>query len=199
MHVPSSPGTTSRLTRRALLSAVGVGALGAIAGCNPFSSAPATITVTAGPSGIPPTTGAPATDGPSSSTALLGLVFTTRLHVEHLTAAITEDERDAELFADLLADRKVHLAALEAEYTRQFGSAAPGGSASSAPAPGSGSTGATTETAIADPDEVIGRIRGDATDAQSKFTDALASASRYQAELFGSIAACIATHRMVLS
>lgn len=194
MHVPSSPGTTPRLTRRALLSTLGVGALGAIAGCNPFSSAPETITVTAGPTGTPPPT-----EGQNTPTALLGLIFTTRLHVEHLTAAIAEDERDAELFSALLVDRKAHLTALEAEYARQFGTPAPGGSASSTPAAGTGSTGTTTETVATDPDEVIGRIRGDATDAQSKFTDALASASRYQAELFGSIAACIATHRMVLS
>jgi hypothetical protein len=50
-----------------------------------------------------------------------------------------------------------------------------------------------------DPDEVIGVIRGDAATAQSMFTDAMATASRYQAELFASIAACVATHRAVLA
>lgn len=182
--MPSSPAR--QVTRRALFASVGVGALAAVAGCNPFSSAPQTITVTEGPTSTPPADGIT-----NSRTALLGLIFTTRLHVDHLTTAITEDERDAALFSALLVDRQAHLTALTDEYTRQFGTPPAGGST---PAPSS-----TTSTAAADPDDVIGRIRGDATDAQSKFTDALASASRYQAELFGAIAACIATHRMVLS
>lgn len=186
MNVPSSPGR--QVTRRALFASVGVGALAAVAGCNPFSSAPQTITVTEAPTSTP-TPGAPS----NSPTVLLGLIFTTRLHVDHLTTAVAEDKRDAALFATLLADRQTHLTALTDEYTRQFGAAPAGGST---PAP---STATGTSSAAADPDEVIGQIRGDATDAQSKFTDALSSASRHQAQLFGSIAACIATHRMVLS
>lgn len=181
MHVP----TARPLTRRALFGLVGVGSLAALTSCSAFGDAPATITVTADATTQPTASGDPAPD----PTVLLGLVFTTRLHVEHLISAIAVDERDAPLFTTLLADRQAHLAALEAEYSRQFGTA-----------PTAPATSSETSTGIEpDPDEIIGRIRGDATDAQSKFTDALASASRFQAQLFGSIAACIATHRMVLS
>lgn len=171
------------LSRRALLGAVGAGALVAIAGCNPFSTGQQTITVTA-----PATTSAPP---PPSPAELLGLIFTTRLHVQSLTEAIASDKRDAATFTMLLADRKAHLTALDGEYRRQFGAAPPADSSSAPPSP--------TSTASADPDEVIGRIRGDASTAQIKFTDALTGATRFQAQLYGSIAACVATHRMVLS
>jgi hypothetical protein len=168
------------LTRRALLGATGVAVLAALAGCNPFSSAPATITVTA-----PTTTALP----PQTPTVLLGLLFTTRLHVANLKAAIAVDKRDAALLTLLLKDRTAHLAALEKEYARRFGTP---------PAPETAAP-ATTAAQSDDPDEVIGRIRGDASTAQNKFTDALSGASRFQAQLYGSIAACVATHRMVLA
>lgn len=155
--------------------------LTALAGCNPFSSAPTTITVTA-----PSTT---TSQAPANPTVLLGLIFTTRLHVANLTAAIAVDARDAAVLTMLLNDRSAHLTALENEYTRQFGTA-----------PSADTTAPSTTSAQSDdPDEVIGRIRGDASTAQNKFTDALATASRFQAQLYGSIAACVATHRMVLA
>jgi hypothetical protein len=169
------------LTRRALLGAAGIGALAAVAGCNPFSSAPATITVTAATT----TASLP----PQTPTVLLGLLFTTRLHVMNLETAIAVDKRDAALLTLLLKDRQAHLAALEQEYARQFGT--PPAAETAAPN--------TTAAQSDDPDEVIGRIRGDASTAQNKFTDALSGASRFQAQLYGSIAACVATHRMVLA
>lgn len=170
------------LTRRALLGAAGVGVLAAVAGCNPFSTGGTTITVTA-----PPTSAAPP---PQSPTVLLGLIFTTRLHVANLTAAVTADKRDAALLKNLLNDRTAHLTALEAEYARRYAAPAPTDSASPT---------STAAAAATDPDEVIGRIRGDASTAQSQFTDALTGATRFQAQLYGSIAACVATHRMVLA
>ena len=42
-------------------------------------------------------------------------------------------------------------------------------------------------------------MRGDAATAQVQFTDAISSASRYRAALYGSIAAALATHRAVLA
>lgn len=176
---------THSLSRRAFLGAAGIGALVAVSGCTPFSTGKQTVTVTA-PATSP-------TAPPPSPAELLGLVFTTRLHVQSLTDAIATDKRDAALFAMLLADRKAHLTVLEAEYQRQFGSPAPIQSPT-APASSSASGGSAT-----DPDEVLGRIRGDASTAQIKFTDALAGATRFQAQIYGSIAACVATHRMVLS
>lgn len=155
--------------------------LAAIAGCNPFSSAPTTITVTQAPTTTPP--------APPNPTVLLGLIFTTRLHVTNLATAIAVDKRDAARLTMLWNDRKAHLTALEAEYGRQFGT--PPAADTTAPR--------TTSTQSDDPDEVIGRIRGDASTAQNKFTDALSGASRFQAQLYGSIAACVATHRMVLA
>lgn len=174
------------LTRRALLGAAGIGALAAVAGCNPFSTARQTITVTEAPT-TPPA-------APPTPTVLLGLIFTTRLHVANLTTGIAVDKHDAALLTMLLHDRTAHLTALEAEYRRQFG--VPPTSDTTAPQTGAPGT---TSTQTTDPDEVIGRIRGDASTAQNKFTDALTGASRYQAQLYGSIAACVATHRMVLA
>lgn len=181
MHVYSQ----RPLTRRSLFTAAGAVAVAAVSGCSVFGGAPETITVTAAPTAAPENTAAPL---PETSAELLGLVFSTRLQVQNLTTAIAQDKRDAPLFSMLLTDRQAHLKALEAEYARQFG----------APPESSGPVQSTT-TKPGDPDEVIGRIRSDATDGQGKFTDAVAGASRFQAQLFGSIAACLATHRMVLS
>lgn len=179
------------VTRRVVLGAAGAGALALVTGCNPFSAATETITVTAEPTTTPAQ--------PSPAAPLLGLVFTTRLHVQRLTEAIAADERDAATLSMLLSDRQAHLAALEAEYVRASGQDLP----ATAPQPGSTSGPASSSDEAAtdsqDPDEVIGRIRGDAATAQTMFTDALAGASRFQAQLYASIAACIATHRMVLS
>lgn len=176
------------MTRRALLGATGIGILAAVSGCNPFSTSARTVTVTEGATTAPPV--------PQSPTVLLGLIFTTRLNVQNLTTAIAADKRDAALFATLLKDRQAHLAALESEYQRQFGAAPQSESAQPPAAPPATSA---ASSAAGDPDEVIGRIRGDASTAQNQFTDALSAASRFQAQLYGSIAACVATHRMVLA
>lgn len=171
--MPSGPG----LTRRALLGAAGAAALTAVAGCNPFSTGGKTITVT--------------TQAPPPTTQLLGLVFKTRLHIQDLQAAIAVDKRDAKLLTPLLHDRQAHLVALQAEYARSVGET----SAATTPVP---TTGVTLPNK--DPDEVIGVIRGDAATAQSLFTDAMTTAeSPYAAQLFASIAACMATHRVVLA
>lgn len=169
------PPAPSALTRRALLGATGAAALLAVAGCNPFSSAPRTLTVT--------------TEAPPPTAPLLGLVYKTRLYVQHLEVAVTVDKRDAALLTMLLHDRQAHLAALEQEYDRSVGR--------TSAAPSSASTSGVSVPK--DPDEVLGLIRGDAGSSQNMFTDAMSTAtSPYQAELFASIAACMATHRAVL-
>lgn len=156
-----------------MLGAIGAASLVAVAGCNPFSTSAPTITVT--------------TEAPPPTTPLLGLLFKTRMNVQNLQAAVRADDRDADTLAMLLSDRQAHEAALRAEYVRTEGKQPP--AASDQP---------TTLTST-DPDEIIALIRGDAAQAQTMFTDAMTGASRYEAELFASIAACVATHRMVLS
>jgi hypothetical protein len=49
------------------------------------------------------------------------------------------------------------------------------------------------------PEAIISAVRGDAATAQVQFTDAISSASRYRAAMFGSIAAALASHRAVLA
>ncbi len=165
------------LTRRALLGAAAASALLGVSGCNPFSSERQTLTVTA--------------EAPPPTAPLLGLVYKTRLHIQHLQAGIEVDKRDAKVLTMLLHDRRAHLAALEAEYARSIGETSP----ATTPVP---TTGVTLPNK--DPDEVIGVIRGDAATAQSMFTDSMTTAgSPYAAQLFASIAACMATHREVLA
>lgn len=168
------PPTTTALTRRALLGATGAAALLAVAGCNPFSTAAKTLTVTE--------------QAPPPTAPLQGLVFKTRFHVQQLQVAVAVDKRDAAMLTMLLHDRQAHLTALQAEYARSIGETSP----ASTPIPTTGIT------MPSDPDEVLGVIRGDAGQAQNMFTDAMSTASRYQAQLFASIAACMATHRAVL-
>ena len=50
-----------------------------------------------------------------------------------------------------------------------------------------------------EPEEIISAVRGDAATAQVQFTDAISSATRYRAALYGSIAASLASHRAVLA
>lgn len=120
---------------------------------------------------------------------MLGLIFKTRLHVQHLQAAIRNDKPDAAVLTMLLGDRRAHLAALETEYARSIGQS----TASTSAVPTTG------VTMPADRDDIIATIRGDAGEAQIMFTDAMSTASRYRAELYASIAACMATHRAVLA
>jgi hypothetical protein len=168
---PTGPG----LTRRALLTAVGGAGLLAAAGCNPFSTAGKTLTVTE--------------EAPQPTAPMLGLIYKTRLHVQRLVTAVRTDKRDATVLLMLLNDRKAHLRALQDEYDRSIGQA----TGSTSPLPTTG------VTMPSDPDEIIATIRGDAGDAQVMFTDAMSTASRYRAELYASIAACVATHRAVLA
>ncbi len=144
----------------------------AVAGCNPFSTSAPTVTVTE--------------EAPRPTTPLLGLIFKTRLHVKNLQAAVQADTRDATTLSMLLDDRRAHIAALVAEYERGEGHRPPG------------ENDQPVHLASTDPDEVIALIRGDAGQAQNMFTDAMTNASRYQAQLYASIAACVATHRAVL-
>jgi hypothetical protein len=157
------------------LTATGASALLAVAGCNPFSTAGKTLTVT--------------TEAPPPTAPMLGLIYKTRLHVQRLVTAVRTDKRDATVLLMLLNDRKAHLEALQQEYDRSVGQT----STSGPPVP---TTGVTMPT---DPDEVIATIRGDAGDAQVMFTDAMSTAGRYRAQLYASIAACVATHRAVLA
>jgi hypothetical protein len=117
------------------------------------------------------------------------LIYKTRLHVQRLVTAVRTDKRDATVLLMLLNDRKAHLRALQDEYDRSIGQA----TGSTSPLPTTG------VTMPSDPDEIIATIRGDAGDAQVMFTDAMSTASRYRAELYASIAACVATHRAVLA
>lgn len=175
-----------KLTRRALLGAAGAGTLLAVTGCNPFSTSAKTVTVTAAPT----TSAAPSVP----PTPVLSLVAITRLHLDHLNQALATDARDKAILTTMRTDVQAHLVALEAEYARSIGS-----TAAPSPSPTPSTPAGTTSTAPSDPDATIAQIRGDAGKAQSAFTDALGGATRYQAELYASIAACVATHRLVLS
>lgn len=123
---------------------------------------------------------------------MLGLVFTTRLHIAHLEQAIAIDTEDSATFATLLGDRKAHLKALTDDYRRVFNEDVPA-AASQTP-----SSDPSSDSFPADRDQILGILRGDATTAQNTLTDALMDSSAYQAQLYGSIAACVATHRKVL-
>lgn len=169
------------MRRRALLTGLGglavVAAVPGLTGCSLF----------AGTNDVPTTGAAPALTDPISS-----LLATTRLHLFRLDAAITAAPDQAALLTVLRDDRQAHLDALQAEFDRLHPSAS--GAASTSPSMPS--------AAVAVPDSpqaVITAVRGDAATAQVQFTDAITSASRYRAALFGSIAACLASHRAVLA
>lgn len=193
------------VTRRAFLGALGLGALGVAAACSGGSDERQTITVTEGPSGTEPeqtvdsdsdpdtSTSAPDDSAetpalpPASRAKMLELLFTTRMHRQRLAAAIDANERDAELLSMIRSDREAHEAVLAAEFQRIFGEPAPA------------EEGTADELGVSDPDEILGIVRGDATTAQNLFTDEMSAVSRFEAQIFGSIAASLATHRMVLS
>ena len=178
-----APG--SPISRRTLFAGAGsLGAaavLSAVAGCSYFGGdeTPAP-TVLQNPAALDP---------------INGLIATTRLHLLRLNAAIAADPTDAPRLTPLRDNRQEQLTALEAEYAR-VNPADPGATAvpSSADAMLSG---AVTMPGL--PEEIVSAVRGDAATAQVQFTDALASASRYRAALYGSIAASLASHRAVLA
>lgn len=154
-------------------------ALVATAGCNPFSTTTRiTQTVTAAP--------ATAVD------VLPTLVATTRLHVVRLSNAISADRALAARLTPLRADRQAHLTALISE----LGRTSPAAAAAEKKKP-------TADAAVAVPRggtaPLLAGMRSDAAAAQTVFTDALAQTSRYRAALFGSIVACLASHRVALT
>jgi hypothetical protein len=178
--VSSAPGTS--VSRRALLLGAGsVGAaavLSSIAGCSYFrSDEPPAPTIDLNPAALDP---------------INGLIATTRLHILRLDAAIAADQADAGRLQPLRDDRQQHLDALTAEYARTNPNATATGATSAAPASGA--------VALPDsPEAIVSAVRGDAATAQVQFTDAISTASRYRAALYGTIAASLASHRAVLA
>jgi len=131
---------------------------------------------------------------PAALDPINGLIATTRLHLLRLDAAIAADQADAARLTPLRDDRQAHLTALEAEFARVN----PAAVSSSAAAPASTPAGAPIVMPDT-PEAIISAVRGDAATAQVQFTDAVSSASRYRAAMFGSIAAALASHRAVLA
>ena len=171
-----APGTP--ISRRSLI--VGAGALALLTGCSYFGTdEPPAPTVVSTPAALDP---------------INGLIATTRLHLLRLDAAIAADQADAARLTPLRADRQAHLDALEAEFARVNPAAVSGSATAAASSPG------TASIVLPDtPEAIISAVRGDAATAQVQFTDAISSASRYRAAMFGSIAAALASHRAVLA
>ncbi len=156
----------------------GAVALMATAGCNPFATATRitkTVTASAAPTADPMPT----------------LIATTRLHIVRLSNAIAADPTLLKRLSPLRNDRQAHLTALIAELARS----SPAAAAEAEAAP-------TSDPSIPVPTgttQILAGMRSDAAQAQSLFTDAFELASRYRAALFGSIAACLASHRLALA
>ncbi len=180
MHSSSPPALSGPLiARRTLLVGAGTAAALACAGCNPFATpTKITQTVTAAP--------APVAD------PMPTLIATTRLHLVRLTNAIAADKTLAVQLTPLRNDRLSHLTGLIDE----LGRTSPQAAAVEKKKPNA-------DPAISVPTggsvQVVTGMRSDAALAQGLFTDAVGSASRYRAALFGSIAACLASHRVVLA
>ena len=177
----SAPGRP--VTRRALLLGAGsvgaVVALSSVAGCSYFGSDdPPTPTIDLNPAALDP---------------INGLIATTRLHILRLDAAIAADQADAAKLQPLRDDRQQHLDALTAEYARSN----PGDPNATAAATGAPVSGAVALPGT--PQAIVSAVRGDTATAQVQFTDAISTASRYRAALYGSIAASLASHRAVLA
>lgn len=172
----SSPVPTG-LSRRALLTGAGVGAVLLLASC------------TSGADDQPGSSGGQAV--PPVNTVvdpLAALVATTRLHVLNLQAAAAIDVDRQALLNQLLEDRQAHLTALLEEWARTDKAASDAQAAISGQVP----VPASAELAI-------GQVRTDASEARTQFTDVIGSVSRHRAALLGSIAANLETHRVVLA
>ena len=172
------------VSRRALLLGAGsVGAtavLSSIAGCNYFGSNDApTPTVDLNPAALDP---------------INGQIATTRLHILRLDAAIAADPDDAGKLQPLRDDRQHHLDALTAESARTNPADPNAAAAGATGAPASGSV-----ALPGSPEAIVSAVRGDAATAQVQVTDAIATASRYRAALYGTIAGSLASHRAVLA
>ena len=188
---PRAAGTDLPIARRTLLAGTLAGSVLLTAGCGPFgSSNPTTTTVTA--------------PAPEIADPITGLIAVTRLQVLRLVGAAgvltaSGDKVGGVLLTGLAQDRQSHLNALTAELARTN--------------PPAGASRATASSAVVLPPApppaqvqlppdaklVVPAVRSDAAAAQQQFTDALGLVSRYRAALFASIAACLATHRAVLS
>jgi len=171
------------MQRRTFLAGFGgaavLGIASTVTGCSLFTSKDAVPTVL---------------HTPAVSDPMAGLIATTRLHVLRLEAAIAAHPDQAPLLTPLHDDRLDQLAALEAEDARLN----PLDTAKSSSAPSARPPSA--QIAIPDsPEAVISSVRGDAATAQVQFTDAISTASRYRAALYGSIAASLASHRAILA
>ncbi len=172
------------LSRRGLLlgaGTVGVAALlSTVAGCGYFgANDPPTPTIDLNPAALDP---------------INGLIATTRLHIMRLEAAIAADQADAGRLQPLRDDRQQHLDALTAEYART--------NPHDPSATAAGTTGTPVSGAVTLPgstEAIVSAVRGDAATAQVQFTDAISTASRYRAALYGTIAASLASHRAVLA
>jgi hypothetical protein len=157
---------------------VSTAALLASAGCNPFATptrVTQTVTAAAAPTADPIPT----------------LIATTRLHVVRLTNSIAADKSLAARLTPLRDDRQAHLTALITEYART----SPQAAAAQKAAP-------TTDPSISVPSSTVLILAGmgsDAAQAQGLFTDSFPLATRYRAALFGSIVACLASHRVALA
>ena len=178
---PADPASFLRpIGRRTLLGGAAGGAVLLTSACRPFTStsSPRTVTVTSTGSGI--------------ADPLVTLIALTRLHllrIQSWTPILSGDPTNQALLTAVGKDRQAHLTALIAEQQRTDPAAA---AANEAPRTGQ----------IPPPDDpqlIVPQVRSDAADAQQQFTDALALVARYRAALFASMAACLATHRVVLS
>lgn len=188
---PRAAGAPLPIARRTLLAGSLGGTVLLTAGCGPFgSSTPTTTTVTA--------------PAPEIADPITGLIAVTRLQVLRLVGAATlltssGNKAAGTLLTGLARDRQAHLHALTVELNRTNPPTGPArstipqaGALPPAPAP------ADVQLPM-DPKLVVPAVRSDAAAAQQQFTDALGLVSRYRAALFASIAACLATHRTVLS
>jgi hypothetical protein len=175
-----------RVRRRTLFVGAGAAALAGLSGCSFFApDEPEIPTVT---------------QTPAMSDPIAGLIATTRLHALRLDAAIAADQADAPRLTPLRDDRYAHLAALEAEFQRVNPAASGTDATDATAAPTSAASAPPPQIELPDtPEEIVSSVRGDAATAQVQFTDAISSASRYRAALYGSIAAALATHRAVLA
>lgn len=154
-------------------------ALVATAGCNPFSTTTRiTQTVTAAPA--------------VAADILPTLIATTRLHLVRLSNAISTDRALAARLTPLRADRQAHLTALIAE----LGRTSPAAAAAETKKPTADKSVTVPQSGAA---ALLAGMRSDAAAAQTVFTDSLAQTSRYRAALFGSIVACLASHRVALT
>jgi hypothetical protein len=180
LHPPPTPSTPTRplLARRTLMVGAGTAALLASAGCNPFST-PTRVTQTVTAAAAPVADPIPT------------LIATTRLHLVRLTNSIAADKTLIARLTPLRDDRQAHLTELIAELARSSPQAATAQKA----AP-------TTDPSISVPGSsvlILAGMGADAAQAQGLFTDAFPLATRYRAALFGSIAACLASHRVALA